>query len=166
MASERATFEIRPLAQTRTTPLGVRLRPNAETMLARDLDLSDRWEEGGFLLGYIACDCVHITHVSPVLPVTSSVTRFTFPPESFLDIAKVIRTRGQDEDLVGWYHTHLFGPELDMGTGIGLSDLDIALHRSVFRRPGQVACLVNLTSDGRTVRFYADSDGQIQEWPQ
>jgi hypothetical protein len=86
---------------------------------------------------------------------TGSPDSFRFPAESFLDVAAVVARRGPGTRLLGWYHTHL-APITASG---GLSQVDVDLHRRVFRLPWQVAALVELTGprSGLSV-FYLDED--------
>lgn len=122
---------------------------------------SDQVEEGGFLTGQVFRDpardggfLVEISEAIRAERTGASMLNFTFTGESFLRISELISARQHGEQLLGWYHTHLF-PATD---AIGLSSVDVELHQSTFRRPWQVAALVNLTDDGRVLRFYR-SDG-------
>jgi proteasome lid subunit RPN8/RPN11 len=118
-------------------------------------------EEGGFLAGQVFRAAGHdgqfvmkITAAVPAERTGASMLNFTFTGESFLRISEQILARGQGEQLLGWYHTHLF-PATD---SLGLSSVDVDLHRSTFRRPWQVAALINVTDDGRMLRFYRSDD--------
>ncbi len=121
----------------------------------RTYPFSDEIEEGGFLAGTVYRDAerpggylVHLTAVLPAERTGASMINFTFTSESFLRVSQQLEKRG--ETLLGWYHTHLFGAT----SHLGLSSVDVELHRSTFRRPWQVAALVNITDDGRVLRFY------------
>lgn len=114
-------------------------------------------EEGGFLIGYVFCDqnqagcfIVEITDVIPAERTGASMINFTFTGESFLRISEKISALDTGERLLGWYHTHLFAAT----DALGLSSVDIDLHRSTFRRPWQVAALINITNASRVLRFY------------
>jgi hypothetical protein len=129
------------------------------TMAAR---FSRQVEEGGFLAGQVFRGpggpggfIVKVTAAIKAERSGASRYNFTFTGESFLRIGEQISARPGQERLLGWYHTHLF-PATD---ALGLSSVDIDLHRSTFRLPWQVAALVNLTRDGRMLRFYR-ADGQ------
>jgi hypothetical protein len=118
-------------------------------------------EEGGFLVGHVfrgtGSEDGFIVKVTAVVTAErSGASRhdFTFTGESFLRIGEQLARSGK-ECLLGWYHTHLW-PATD---AIGLSSVDIELHRSTFRLPWQVAALVNFAADGRMLRFYC-LDGQ------
>ena len=80
----------------------------------------------------------------------AGMVHFTFTGESFLAVAQLLEERGQQEELVGWYHTHLFGIDFDMG----LSGIDVDLHLATFQRPWQVAALINIRRGRRILRFY------------
>jgi proteasome lid subunit RPN8/RPN11 len=121
----------------------------------RTYPFADEIEEGGFLAGTVYRDAerpggylVHLTAVLPAERTGASMLNFTFTGESFLRVSQQLEKRG--ETLLGWYHTHLFGAT----SHLGLSSVDVELHRSTFRRPWQVAALVNITGDGRILRFY------------
>lgn len=118
-------------------------------------------EEGGFLAGRVfresqgtANFIVEITAAIRAERTGASMLNFTFTGESFLRISERIFARQQGEQLLGWYHTHLF-PASDT---LGLSSVDVDLHRSTFRRPWQVAALINITETGRMLRFYRAED--------
>lgn len=139
------------------TGVGVVLRPAAYDMLAVRTAFSREVEEGGFLVGRVFRDGSrqggHLIEIDAVIPAErtgASLLHFTFTGESFLRMSEQLARRNPDELLVGWYHTHLF-PAHDT---IGLSSIDVDLHRGTFRRPWQVAGLVNLDRNDRTVRFY------------
>ncbi|MFF5290779.1 JAB N-terminal domain-containing protein [Paractinoplanes globisporus] len=149
-------------------PVGVVLTAGVRDQLLRDMELSNKVEEGGFLAGRPYRDAAHpdrhlvlITAVLPAERTGASLLHFTFTGDSFLRISETLARRGQDEALVGWYHTHLFPATVEMG----LSTIDIELHSSTFRRPWQVAGLINLDGYGRVLRFYADQAGTIRPTP-
>jgi proteasome lid subunit RPN8/RPN11 len=127
------------------------------TSLVRTYPFSDEIEEGGFLAGTVYRDAdrpggylVHVTAVLPAERTGASMINFTFTGESFLRVSQQLENRDKDEKLLGWYHTHLFAAT----SRLGLSSVDVELHRSTFRRPWQVAGLVNITDDRRVLRFY------------
>lgn len=133
----------------------------------REIPLSNRMEEGGFLLGRVttAGDDVHlveITHVTPAQQSGAGMTHFTFTGESFLAVPQLIAERGRGEELLGWYHTHLFGVDV----GMGLSSVDVDLHLATFRRPWQVAALINLRRKHRVLRFYGRGEQELKEYRQ
>jgi proteasome lid subunit RPN8/RPN11 len=123
----------------------------------RTYPFSGEVEEGGFLAGMVYRDAdrpagylVHVTAVLPAERTGASMINFTFTSESFLRVGQQLEKRGAAEKLLGWYHTHLFGAT----ARLGLSSVDVELHRFTFRRPWQVAALVNITTEGRVLRFY------------
>jgi proteasome lid subunit RPN8/RPN11 len=127
------------------------------TSLVKRYPFSDEIEEGGFLAGSVYLDAdrpggylVHVTAALPAERTGASMINFTFTGESFLRVSQQLEKRDQGEKLLGWYHTHLFAAT----SRLGLSSVDVELHRSTFRRPWQVAGLVNITDDRRVLRFY------------
>ncbi|TQS46761.1 JAB N-terminal domain-containing protein [Cryptosporangium phraense] len=122
-----------------------------------EADFSREVEEGGFLAGHVHRDSadptrllVEITAALAAERTGASMLHFTFTGESFLRIARQLIRRGNGERLVGWYHTHLFSAS----DRLGLSSIDVDLHLTTFRRPWQVAGLVNLDRTSRVLRFY------------
>jgi len=134
--------------------------------LSSGMAFSDEVEEGGFLAGHVYTDAerpsrylVVVTAVIRAERTGASLLHFTFTGESFTRAGDAIARLGRTEVLVGWYHSHLF-PASDV---LGLSSIDIDLHVDTFRRPWQVAGLVNITGTARLVRFYAaNGDGVTQ----
>ncbi|MFB8180400.1 JAB N-terminal domain-containing protein [Streptomyces sp. NPDC055966] len=147
-----------------------------------EMKLSRRLEEGGFLLGKVlrvlrpdraTADgsdgeapadryLVEITEVTPAEHSGAGALHFTFTGDSFRDMNQRITASGQDRQLMGWYHTHLFS-----GNDSGLSSIDVDLHLGTFRQPWQVAGLINLSGDERLLRFYArrgDSVRECEQW--
>lgn len=123
----------------------------------KTLPFSLEVEEGGFLAGNVfraenpaGGHIVEVTAAIQAERTGASMFGFTFTGESFLRVSERIAARGRGERLLGWYHTHLF----QASESLGLSSVDVDLHRSTFRRPWQVAALVNVTEDGRMLRFY------------
>jgi hypothetical protein len=134
--------------------------------MVRDAPFSDEVEEGGFLIGRVFRDVdrperfvAHVTEALPGERTGASLWRFTFSGESFLRINHLVDQRAAGERLVGWYHTHLFAASDDLG----LSGTDVELHRTIFRRPWQIAGLVNIADGRRTLRFYAAAPDRTQQ---
>jgi hypothetical protein len=132
--------------------------------LTHTLAFSREVEEGGFLTGrvYRAQDrpdspyLVEVTGAVPAERTGASLLGFTFTGESFLRMGSRLASDGGDDQLVGWYHTHLFPAT----NALGLSSIDVELHTSTFRAPWQVAGLLNLDGDDRVLRWYhADGAG-------
>ncbi|QXJ20204.1 hypothetical protein AGRA3207_000876 [Actinomadura graeca] len=125
-------------------------------------------EEGGFLAGRVyrnadapGCHLIEMTALIPAERTGASLLEFTFTGESFLRVGAALDARHDGEELVGWYHTHLFAA----GRGFGLSSVDMRLHRSTFQRPWQVAALVNISAGGRLLRFYRRTDEGMARTP-
>jgi proteasome lid subunit RPN8/RPN11 len=152
----------RPAAATKAPPVVIAIPGSLVTSLVQTFPFSEEIEEGGFLVGEVYRDkdraggyLAHVTAVIPAERTGASMINFTFTGESFLRISEQLASRGGGEVLLGWYHTHLF-PATSKS---GLSSVDVELHRSTFRRPWQVAALVNISGGHRVLRFYhGDSD--------
>jgi hypothetical protein len=134
--------------------------------LVQTFPFSDEIEEGGFLAGKVYRDTdrpggflVHVTAAIPAERTGASMINFTFTGESFLRVSEQLVARGKGELLLGWYHTHLF-PATSQS---GLSSVDVELHRSTFRRPWQVAALINISYDGRVLRFYHGREHRVRD---
>ena len=153
-------------------PVSVLVTKAVHDLMLDLMPLSDRIEEGGFLLGWIqpAIDApgrhvTHITHVTPAARAGASAAQFTFTPDSFAEVNRLLTERRLGEELVGWYHTHLFPGTAGMGIATGLSMIDIETHFATFRRAGQVAGLVNLFDRRRELRFFGEVEDQMRECP-
>jgi hypothetical protein len=137
-------------------PFAAVLTPAAHEDLARH-EFSAEVEEGGFLIGHVHRDTevpgrrlLEVTSVVTAERTGASLLQFTFTGESFLRLADLMARRGRDERILGWFHTHLFSAT----PRFGLSSVDVELHTSTFRQPGQLAALVNLGAAGRLLRIY------------
>jgi len=142
-------------------PAAVVLGLQAYQALA-DHPFSPHVEEGGFLVGYRHVipgdpgrDMLEVTAAPAAQCPDASRSRLTFPGESFLRLGEFLAWRDRGEVLLGWYHTHLFQASL----AFGLSDIDVRFHQAVFRRPWQVAALINLHASGRVLRIYQRAEG-------
>jgi proteasome lid subunit RPN8/RPN11 len=147
-------------------PVAIVIPDSIVTSLVKAYPFSDEIEEGGFLAGTVYRDAarpggflVHLTAVLPAERTGASMINFTFTGESFLRISQQLESRGRGEKLLGWYHTHLFAAT----SRLGLSSVDVELHRSTFRRPWQIAALVNIAEDGRVLRFYHQGQGSAEK---
>lgn len=143
-------------------PVVIAIPDALRTSLVRTFPFSEEIEEGGFLAGKVYRDTdraggyvVHVTDAIPAERTGASMLNFTFTGESFLRVSEQLASRGEDEALLGWYHTHLFAAT----SRSGLSSADVELHRSTFRRPWQVAALINISNGGRVLRFYHGGAG-------
>jgi hypothetical protein len=153
-------------------PVSVLVTKAVHDLMLDLLPLSERIEEGGFLLGRIrpadgvpGTHVTHVTHVTPAARAGASAVHFTFTPDSFTEVNQLLAERQLGEELVGWYHTHLFPVTTDIGTESGLSTIDIETHFATFRRMGQVAGLINLSSRRRVLRFFGRVDDEMRECP-
>lgn len=170
------TYETRSLEtlgarQTMKPQLGGRHRiiwqPAAYRALADTLRVSDRVEEGGYLVGqvYQQADApetllVDIQHVLAAEGTRSSALLLLFTGDSWSAVRRYLAQQPQQR-LLGWWHTHLF-PATDT---FGLSGLDETLHRQFFSNPWHCAALLNVSPEqGRVVRCYqTDEQGNLVE---
>lgn len=146
----------------RAEPVTVVVRGPVHDELAERRQFSTEIEEGGFLTGRLYRDELapdaHIVELTAIIPAErtgASLLSFTFTGESFLRVGARLAVQQGGDELVGWYHTHLFAA----GAGFGLSSVDVQLHRSVFQRPWQVAALLNIAKGHRVLRFYRLAGG-------
>lgn len=167
-----ATLAELGVAESASTPVnaavGVVLSPDAHGKLTRAMHLSSEVEEGGFLLGHVFGNkqepghyLVTVTAVIRAERTGASLLHFTFTGDSFMRVSEVIARRAAHEELVGWYHSHLF-PATDE---LGLSSIDVDLHTHTFHQPWQLAGLINIAGGSRVVRFYADDHREIKQMP-
>lgn len=119
--------------------------------------LSPDYEEGGFLVGRIhqdanseGCYIAELLGAPNAEHTGASLLQFTFTGDSFAAVKRELREQRPGERILGWFHTHLFPATDEMG----LSSIDFALHFSTFTIPWQLAGLINIDSQGRTLRFY------------
>jgi hypothetical protein len=131
--------------------------------------LSDQVEEGGFLIGRAYRDrdaagtyLLEVTAALPAEHTGASLLHFTFTGDSFEAVKRALREAHPGKRLLGWYHTHLFAATEEMG----LSSIDLRLHFTTFRQPWQLAGLVNLDGDRRTLRFYVRQQDTMALCPQ
>jgi proteasome lid subunit RPN8/RPN11 len=151
-------------------PVNVLVTRDVHALMVRRLPFSERVEEGGFLLGRIQSvsgdasqQLTRVTHVTPAAQAGASAIHFTFTPDSFKEVNRLLAERDRGEELVGWYHTHLFAATADIGTATGLSSIDIDTHFATFQRSGQVAGLINLSGRRRVLRFYSRVEDKMEE---
>ncbi|MEU7908511.1 hypothetical protein [Actinoplanes sp. NPDC049118] len=143
----------------------VLMRPAAGRALRPDSFPADS-EQGGFLLGRRFRDAdapqrtvLEVTEARAARGTGSRCT-FTFPAESFLRVGRLV-ANSTDIELLGWYHTH----PVAVYPGHGMSDMDVELHRTVFRRPWQIAVLVNLEPSCRGLRMFRLAGGRFHDIP-
>jgi hypothetical protein len=143
--------------------------------LRRELSLSRRDEEGGYLLGNVYRQpgslekedspdfrwWVEVTDLLMGEGMVGSPARLLFTGDAWSGISRRRDREFRDRKLVGWFHTHIF-PASD---NFGLSGLDQDMHAWYLPRPWQVAILLNLEKEGdRTVRCYQRGpDGDLVE---
>jgi JAB N-terminal domain len=137
--------------------------------LTKARSLSADVEEGGFLLGRVYQDrdsdetfLLEVTAALNAEFTGASLLHFTFTGDSFEAVKRTLQTSHPGERLLGWYHTHLFGATQEMG----LSSIDLKLHFTTFRLPWQLAGLINLDENGRTLRFYVRKANEMALCPQ
>jgi hypothetical protein len=137
--------------------------------LTRTRPLSSEVEEGGFLLGRVYEDrqlgdtyLLELTAALNAEHTGASLLHFTFTGDSFEAVKRTLQLSHPGERLLGWYHTHLFAASQEMG----LSSIDLKLHFTTFRLPWQLAGLINLDGELRTLRFYVRRANQMILCPQ
>lgn len=133
--------------------------------LARERQFSFDFEEGGFLAGHAfrrtdgPGHIVVITDLISAQQTAASYAHLTLSAESLADAKLALRRMTRGQVLTGWYHTHLFAATDDFG----LSDIDDHTHFTTFGIPWQVAGLLNITPEERTLRFYARIEDEMRE---
>ncbi len=148
----------------------VLLTPDVQESLATGLRMSNEIEEGGFLSGEVwrvAGEAekaekyvVLVRNVTPAEHSGASLTHFTFTGDSFQAMNQALAGYADGELLLGWYHSHLFS----LTDLPGLSTVDVDLHFRTFRRPWQVAGLINIAANGsRLVRFFSRVENEMKE---
>jgi hypothetical protein len=150
-------------------PVKVLVRSAVACQLRERQAFSQEYEEGGFLVGRVFKDrrhagtfLVEVTGALAARYTGASLLHFTFTGDSFQEVKRALYGR-PDEQLLGWYHTHLFPAREEMG----LSTVDLDLHFTTFRKPWQLAGLINFERRGeRTLRFYVRRDGAMALCPQ
>jgi hypothetical protein len=145
--------------------------------LQEEIKLSDKVEDGGYLLGTPYRQpgspedeenadfswLLEITDVVQAEAVWGRLGSLLFTGETW---SRVTRRRDRDfpnKKLVAWFHTHLFKASDDFG----LSGMDQDLHRRFLTKPWQVAVLLNIDTKGpRVVRcFQRGPEGDLVECP-
>lgn len=156
-----------PMTNLGAEPVAIVLSRSAYRSLSAR-EFSDEVEEGGFLIGHRRADrdcpgrdLLAVTAAVPAQSTGASLLRFTFTGESFLRLGDLVASRKRDEQILGWYHTHLF----PASQSFGLSTVDVQLHMSTFGRKWQVAALLNLDERHRVLRFYRCHDDGMAEAP-
>lgn len=156
-------WKLTPPADAASSVLTVILHEAVAQALYATLPLSEVTEEGGFLVGYAYRDRDHpgrylleVIAAPPAEHTGGSLLHLEFTGDSFAHIKRQLAHDYGGAALLGWYHTHLFPAT----ASFGLSTIDVNLHRTTFKRPWQVAGLINVDHHAkRTLRFYG-SDGE------
>lgn len=131
---------------------------------------SSELEEGGFLVGQVFRDrevegtfLLVLAAAIEAENTGASLLHFTYTGDSFTAMRRVLREQYPKEELLGWFHTHLFAATQAMG----LSSIDLELHFTTFRRPWQLAGLINMDGKGpRVLRFYVRQAATMVPCPQ
>lgn len=144
--------------QTDKAPVKIVLKRSLYQDLCHQRPLSSKVEEGGFLIGKVYRDGddedIYLLEVSNALTAEhtgASFLHLTFTGDSFVEVKRTLNQSHPGERLLGWYHTHLFPAT----PNFGLSSIDVELHFSTFTIPWQLAGLINIDNNQRTLRFYA-----------
>ena len=127
--------------------------------LVNELRLSQKAENGGYLLGFAyrlaegSTDeanpdfrwAIEVTDAIKSREAKGNAVILMFTHDSWSEIKRKIDHEHHGKQLVSWFHTHLF-PASDT---FGLSGLDQKLHRHFFTKPWQVALLLNIDRTGK-----------------
>lgn len=155
-------------APGRTDFVKVLVEQPAYDELTQSRTFSTEVEEGGFLVGHVYEDqyqpgtyLARITGALQALQTGASFLHFTFTGDSFKHIKQVLDRDRPGEQLLGWYHTHLFSATEE----VGLSSIDFRLHFTTFRLPWQLAGLINLHDGERVLRFYVRRHDMMELCP-
>lgn len=122
--------------------------------LATQLPMPLDREIGGYLVGSVGEgdngeETVTIHQAVPAELSTGDAHTLLMSPESGAEIRRRIAAEWPGEELVGWYHTHIFSAKNDVLSG--LSSIDEKTHDEQFTRSWQLAVLVNIWRDAGTV---------------
>lgn len=100
-----------------------------------------RVETGGLLVGQLREDAagehLHVTAALAAPHAGRSATSLTFTQESWNAMISARCERYPSQEVVGWYHTH-------PGMRVFMSEPDKFIHRSFFRRPQDIAIVMDL----------------------
>jgi len=134
--------------------------------LQKEIQLSARAEEGGFLVGFPYRqpgspeneddpEFRWILEITDVVQAESAWGRplmILFTGDTWSHITRRIDREFPGKRLVSWFHTHLFKAAIDFG----LSGMDQDMHRRFFTRPWQTAVLINIdtSSSNREIRCF------------
>ena len=142
--------------------------------LQQNLHLSDKVEDGGYLLGtpYRQPGSIEdednadfrwlleVTDVIQAEVAWGRIGSLLFTGETWSRITRRRDRDFPDKKLVAWFHTHLFRATDEFG----LSGMDQDLHRRFLTKSWQVAVLLNIYKGQRTVRcFQRGPEGDLVE---
>lgn len=140
-------------------------------------------ETGGVLIGHLRREgessrlFVEVTAQIPARHTEATSSKLTFTAETWSDVQAALTLRGQEEIMVGWWHSHPVrewckdcAPEKRAQCALAqgfLSEDDRLLHRTVFPRAYSVALVVNDVESGPTFSLFGWSRGLIaaREFP-
>ncbi len=157
-----------PQQSVEKTPVKIVLSRSLYQDLCHQRPLSRKVEEGGFLIGKVYRDgddedtyLLELSNALTAQHTGASFLHLTFTGDSFVEVKRTLNQSYPGERLLGWYHTHLFP-----ATGsFGLSSIDVELHFSTFTKPWQLAGLINLDGNKRTLRFYVRQGNKMALCP-
>jgi len=159
-----ADFGVTRGYQSGSVPVKALLHPSLQLDLQGERPFSHEVEEGGFLVGRVYRDgdqegayLLEITDAVAAEYTGASFLHFTFTGDSFAGVKRTLQRERPGERLLGWYHTHLFAATPEFG----LSSIDLTLHFGTFTIPWQVAGLINISGNERTLRFYAPQGNDL-----
>lgn len=149
-APKRARFEVPGRHRIGLTRFGEKAWENLACQLPIPLDR----EIGGYLVGKVGEgengeETVTIHQAVPAELSVGDAHTLLMSPESGAEIRRRIASEWPDDELVGWYHTHVFSARNDVLSG--LSSIDEKTHDEQFTRSWQLAVLINTWRDGGTV---------------
>ena len=136
--------------------------------LTKDLLLSTHVENGGYILGNAfrfpgSCEnendpafkwWISIENIIPAQSIYGTPGMLLFTGDSWSHIHRLLDTQYKKLKLLGWYHTHIFEATEEMG----LSAMDMDLHRRFLPLPWQIALLINMQQNNeRKIRCYQKS---------
>jgi hypothetical protein len=136
--------------------------------LTQELELSVHVENGGYLLGNAYRFpgspenendpnfkwWISIDHIIPAQSFYGTPGMLLFTGDSWSHIHRLLDRKHKDLKLLGWYHTHLFDATPEMG----LSSMDLDLHRRFLPLPWQIALLINIQQNNdRIIRCFQKS---------
>jgi proteasome lid subunit RPN8/RPN11 len=149
---------------------------NAQTERARDK------ETGGILVGHLVRDAgipdigVVVTGQIPVRHAQGKSTELTFTPKTWAAMEDAIALRGNDEVMLGWWHSHpgrywaattcaKCPPERRRVCPISsdfFSAHDVNLHEKIFPKAYSLALVVTNTEEGLRQALYGWRNGTVE----